>query len=92
MLLARLEQFVSAELDIVWCLQREPQSGQSYYTAACIWALAMKIDSSQGDQALEYLQKALQHGFGRDRAEADDDLTNLRKHPRFRELIRAPGA
>ena len=33
------------------------------------------------------LEKAFELGFGRDRAAKDDDLTSLRKQPRFRKLL-----
>jgi serine/threonine protein kinase/Flp pilus assembly protein TadD len=87
MMYAKLQSFLDAEMDMLWCLQREPESGKSYYTAACIWALAVKVDPSQADQALEYLRQAFQLGYGRDRAENDDDLANLRNLPRFRALL-----
>jgi hypothetical protein len=38
-------------------------------------------------QAFAFLRRALDRGYGRDKADADPDLRCLRRHPEFRQLL-----
>jgi serine/threonine protein kinase/Flp pilus assembly protein TadD len=88
-ILARLGDFERAEQDVNWCLEREPHSGVTLYAAACVAARAAARfpQSSAAAQALDLLRRALAEGYGRDRAQADPDLTSLRDRPGFAELL-----
>jgi len=44
------------------------------------------------EQAMEFLQKALNCGYGRDKAATDPDLKQLRSNSRFARLIDATSA
>ena len=88
-LLARNGFFPEAREDINWCLANQPNSGDSYYVAACVVALAAKqhADQQLSTQALELLAKALAHGVGAEKAANDPDLVQLKESPRFRQLL-----
>jgi tetratricopeptide (TPR) repeat protein len=91
-LLARRGDMPEAVREINWCLDRD-KSGAVLYGAACVSALAAaKADNAQAaepltQQALTLLQKALEHGYGHDRAATDDDLTAVRDRPEFHRLV-----
>ena len=54
------------------------------YNVACVYAVARR-----SDRALDLLERAVQNGFGhREWIEHDPDLTSLRDHPRYQELLR----
>jgi hypothetical protein len=89
---ARRGQFERAGQDINWCLEREPAAGITLYAAACVSArVAEKTRTPLAKvQALTFLQQALEHGYGRDRAANDPDLAVLRGHSLFREMLARP--
>jgi serine/threonine protein kinase/Flp pilus assembly protein TadD len=88
-LLARSGRFEQAVQDINQCLEQEPRGGATLYAAACVTALmaAQTHDRTSADQAVDLLQKAVEAGYGRDKAVADPDLASIRKHPQFQELL-----
>jgi serine/threonine protein kinase/Tfp pilus assembly protein PilF len=90
---ARQGDFAKATQDINWCLEREPRHGATLYAAACVAARAAEqtSDPSAVAQALDFLEKALLHGHGRERVADDPDLACLRRHPTFRQLAGKPG-
>ncbi len=85
LLWARQREFVKARDDINWCLEREPRSGVTLYTAACIASHVAERsrDADAANQALDFLAKAIHRGYGRDRAGEDPDLAGIRKNPSF---------
>jgi tetratricopeptide (TPR) repeat protein len=92
-LLARRSCFAEATSDLNWCLEKEPTGGATLYTAACVAALAAKKSTDQAasrqatEQALQFLQRALANGYGRDRAEHDPDLEAIHHCPELRRLL-----
>jgi serine/threonine protein kinase/Flp pilus assembly protein TadD len=92
-LLARAGQLEAASQDINWCLEREPEEGATLYAAACVAARAAeqcgdaKAAQQVKAQAFAFLRRALDRGYGRDKADADPDLRCLRRHPEFRQLL-----
>jgi serine/threonine protein kinase/Flp pilus assembly protein TadD len=90
-LLARLSCFAAAQKEINWCLERERQEGATLYAAACVTALAAEkgFDAAAANQALAWLEKAFQAGYGQDKAAHDPDLAGIRELPRFQEIVRA---
>ncbi len=91
-LLARRGHFDQAGRDINTCLDREPTAGITLYAAACVAARAAEKSGQSLDklQAVRLLQKAFEHGYGRDRASSDPDLAALRSEPLFRQLVPLP--
>jgi tetratricopeptide (TPR) repeat protein len=89
-LLARNGRFDQAKVDIDMCLAQNPEGGNNLYAAACVVAHAARHfrDSQAANQALDFLQKAFKHGYGRDRFAQDPDLAGLRNHPDFQELVK----
>ena len=60
-----------------------PHDGSVYYTAACGAALGHDYD-----QALEWLEKAVDYGFrNADWIANDPDMNPLRRHPRYQRLL-----
>lgn len=56
----------------------------SYYDAACLYSRMGKVD-----EAVLYLQKAIEKGFNRPyHIENDDDLDNIRQTETYKELVR----
>jgi tetratricopeptide (TPR) repeat protein len=92
-LLARKGQLARAKEDINWCLEKDPSEGVTLYAAACVAARAAEKTSDPGalDQALAFLRKAFDHGYGQDRAAADPDLAAIRQLPAFRRLLAGRG-
>ena len=92
---ARLGKLAASEQDINWCLDREPESGSVYYAAACVLAHAAaqakrpEITQTASEQAVAFLEKAFQRGYGRDQAAADPDLEGIRQSPQFLRLLPA---
>ena len=88
-LLARTGEWARATRDVNWCLEREPDSGDSYYAAACVAALASVAfpDPSVVDQALDLLQRAVARGVDLAKVEGDPDLAAIRPHPKFKEWL-----
>jgi tetratricopeptide (TPR) repeat protein len=94
---ARLGHYDEAGTDINWCLEKEPASGQTLYSAACVAAQAAHSSDpvtakSAKEQALAFLHKALANGYGQDQAAADPDFDALHGHPEFERLVRATKA
>jgi serine/threonine protein kinase/Flp pilus assembly protein TadD len=93
-LLARSGQLAAASQDVNTCLERDPDGGATFYAAACVAALAAEkyadpaAAQQAAAQALAFLEKALAHGHGRDKAANDPDLKGLRSLPRFAQLLR----
>ncbi len=90
-LLARGGSIEKAFDDVNLCLAREPNSGATHYAAACVAAQAMNhrpaAAKAASSQALLLLARALELGYGRDRAAADPDLAPLRPSPDFIRLL-----
>jgi serine/threonine protein kinase/tetratricopeptide (TPR) repeat protein len=92
-MLARCGDFENASQDINWCLDREPTAGATLYAAACVTARVAEkatdpsVCKAAADQALTFLQKALERGYGRSQMASDPDLTAMREHPRFQRLL-----
>jgi tetratricopeptide (TPR) repeat protein len=66
-----------------------PREGEVLYRIACIYAqLSQDGVDRDGDrrQAIAYLARALEAGFGYEYLEADKDLDPLQNHPGFAEL------
>lgn len=62
----------------------EPEDGGVLYNLACVYAVG-----SLSVEALDYLDKAIQNGFGyREWFENDSDLDSIRGEPRFQALLR----
>ena len=85
--LARKGQGETALRDVNFCLAKEPDGGMTLYAAACVSALLGGADDKAAEQAVEFLRRAFDRGYGRDKAAADDDLANLRARPEFRDLV-----
>jgi serine/threonine protein kinase/Flp pilus assembly protein TadD len=61
----------------------DPEDCGILYNVACVYSL-----QGLGDEAIDCLEKALQHGFWYKRwALHDSDLDSVRNHPRFQELM-----
>jgi tetratricopeptide (TPR) repeat protein len=90
-LLARLGRIPEAVTDINAALRAAPKSGATLYAAACVTALAAQQADAPlaarqaADEALGFLRRALEHGYGQ-RAADDPDLAGLRGHPEFQRL------
>ena len=62
----------------------DPNDSGVLYNLACIYALA-----GSSDEAIDYLDKAVQNGFGqREWLENDSALDSIREEPRFQALLR----
>ncbi len=88
-LLARKGDWEHAGQDINWCLEREPTSGDTFYAAACVAAIAAEESPSPRalSQAFTLLRRALEYGVPSARAAADPDLAAIRRDPRFGSLM-----
>ncbi len=86
---ARSASWDKAGLDIRWCLDRDPGSGEALYAAACVSSLAAgKLRSPEtARQSLELLKRALDRGAGLERFAADPDLASIRDRPEFAQLV-----
>src|SRR5262249_5613862 len=78
--------------DINMCRVPGRGGGPTRYAAACVASLLAGHSSGDaadlfGNQALAFLERALAHGHGRDKAASDPDLRAIRGHPRFAELL-----
>jgi hypothetical protein len=95
---AQLGKLAASAQDINWCLDREPESGSVYYAAACVLAHAAaqakrpEMTRTATEQAVAFLEKAFQRGYGRDQAAADPDLEGIRQSPQFLRLLPATAA
>lgn len=87
--LAREGSLPQAVDDINWCLEKDPQSGESLYAAGCVAALANRRtpDLKLATQAIDLLEKAFARGVGRDKASTDPDLDGLKSHAKYRQLL-----
>jgi serine/threonine protein kinase/tetratricopeptide (TPR) repeat protein len=77
----------NALADIDYCLWKEPNDGKTHYNAACVMALLSSVEPNAEKEALEHLENAFDHGYGREQAPDDPDLENLRRNPRFKALL-----
>jgi serine/threonine protein kinase/Tfp pilus assembly protein PilF len=86
--LARVAAWEKASHDIHWCLDREPNSGETLYAAACVSSLAAGQLGTEETlrQSIALLRQALERGVGRDRIATDPDLKPLRDLPDFQRL------
>jgi serine/threonine protein kinase/Tfp pilus assembly protein PilF len=86
--LARCSAWDQASRDIHWCLDREPDSGETLYAAACVSARAAgQLGTPETfRQSIALLRQALDRGVGRDRFATDPDLEALRNQPEFERL------
>jgi serine/threonine protein kinase/predicted Zn-dependent protease len=85
--LARQGKGEAALRDINFCLERERSNGMTLYAAACVSALLGRGNDAMQEQAVAYLRRAFDRGYGRDRAADDDDLATLRRRTDYQELI-----
>ncbi len=83
---ARQGRFEAAWEDAERSVRLEP-SGVNYYNAACVQALLAQVDPAAGSQAVRCLREAFRLGYGRDRFERDADLTPVRAHADYRQLL-----
>jgi serine/threonine protein kinase/tetratricopeptide (TPR) repeat protein len=95
-LYARAGRFGPASQDINACLAAAGEDGPTLYAAACVTSrLAEKTTGAAAEalagQGLAFLERALQRGFGADRAAADPDLRSLRGRARFSAALKTPG-
>jgi serine/threonine protein kinase/tetratricopeptide (TPR) repeat protein len=95
-LLARAGRSEQASQDVNACLTNDPEGGPTLYAAACVAArLAEKAAGAAADQlggqALAFLERALSHGYGREKAATDPDLRPISGHPRFAQLLQSAG-
>ena len=68
-------------------LEIDPDEPAVLYNVACCYSLAEK-----GDEAIDYLEKAVSEGFGyREWLEHDSDWDGIREHPRFKALLDTMG-
>jgi eukaryotic-like serine/threonine-protein kinase len=91
--LAHRREWELARQDIEWCLGTNP-SGSTRYAGACVYALMARgyggeLAQKLVDRALQLLQQAFEHGYGKDRASKDSDLDGIRTDPRFQDLMTA---
>jgi serine/threonine protein kinase/Flp pilus assembly protein TadD len=91
-LLARAGKAEQASQDINTCMTNDGEGGPTLYAAACVAArLAEKASGAAADQlggqALAFLERALLHGYGREKAATDPDLRPISGHPRFAQLL-----
>lgn len=93
--LARLGRIDEAVQAVNESLTLNPASGPSFYAAACVSALAAQrtSDTEQSRQAkleaLNFLTRALEHGYGQ-QAASDSDLSALHDLPEFQSLLKSP--
>jgi tetratricopeptide (TPR) repeat protein len=92
--LARGSAWAEASRDIHWCLDREPNSGETLYAAACVSSLAAGRLRTQETlrQSIALLRQALDRGVGHDKFATDPDLQALRDLPEFEQLAHRDGA
>ncbi len=89
--LAHQGNWKSSREDIDWCAKMDP-SGATLYSAACVYALNAQFctDSAWAewfaDRALDWLDQAIQKGYGRDLVETDTDLNAIRNRPEFKRF------
>ncbi len=78
-LLARRNEWTEASREINVCLEREPNSGENLYAAACVAALAFQTnhDPRNHQQALDFLDRAVARGQKLEMALADPDLASI---------------
>jgi serine/threonine protein kinase/lipoprotein NlpI len=92
-LLARQGKFTEAQNDINHCIQHEPLAGITLYAAACVLAqAAAKTPAPEArrhleNQAIGFLRKALDQGYGAEGAHADPDLGALQHRPEFQAML-----
>ncbi len=64
-------------------IKLNPRNFKAYYNMACYYSLLNEIDL-----AIEYLKLSIEYGYSNwDLIETDSDLDNLRKDPRYQEII-----
>ncbi len=76
-------KLAEAEDDLQSALKQDPKSSLAYYNLAVI-----KLRSNKKEDALRYFESSFQAGFPYyDKMEQDQDLSSLRKDPRFSALV-----
>jgi tetratricopeptide (TPR) repeat protein len=86
---AQLGHRKEAVADATRAATKAPREGQVLYRAACIFALTSRSapdPTADRHQAIGYLARALESGFGFEIVETDTDLAPLRDDPEFAEL------
>ncbi len=86
--LARLGRVAAAVADADECLKSSP-SPETWYRAACTYALCSKHDPKYRDPAVKLAAKALKAGFGANDLATDDDLAPLHGNVQFAQLAEA---
>ena len=80
-------KFDKAREDLDKALAIDPHNPATYYNTAALYSL-----QNESSQALDYLEKALVLGFkDYDLLRSDPDLKNIRKNPKFREILKKQG-
>ena len=83
----RQNKFDKAKDDLTKALAIDPHNPATYYNTAALYSL-----QNESSQALDYLEKALVLGFkDYDLLRSDPDLKNIRKNPKFREILKKQG-
>ena len=86
---AQLGHRDAAIADAKKAVAKAPSQGEVLYRAACVFALTSRLTkdpNADRRQAIGYLARALECGFGFDYVEADTDLAPLQDDPEFAEL------
>jgi tetratricopeptide (TPR) repeat protein len=86
---AQLGQREAALADAARAAEKAPRDGEVLYRAACVYALTSRQAKDSGAdrrQAIGYLARALECGFGFDYVDSDTDLEPLRGETEFGEL------
>jgi serine/threonine protein kinase/Tfp pilus assembly protein PilF len=91
-LLARRGRLADAAKEINACLIQEPRSGPTLYAAGCVAAWAVEQGDAAGaavavEQALQFLERAVAAGYGRDKIATDPDLAALRRLPAYERWL-----
>ena len=83
----RQNKFDKAKDDLTKALAIDTHNPATYYNTAALYSL-----QNESSQALDYLEKALVLGFkDYDLLRSDPDLKNIRKNPKFREILKKQG-
>ena len=82
---AKLQRTQEAILSIDRATRLEPHNTTLMYLRAVVCAL-----TGQADEALNYLTRALTHGYSRSEAQRDPDLASLRERPEYKALFPQP--
>jgi len=78
--LGKDEEAIAELKEAIWL---NPRSFKAYYNLACYYSLLNQVDL-----AIENLQLSIEYGYSNwDWIEKDPDLNNIRRDPRYKEII-----